>query len=194
MRVCNEFEDKIFDYVDGLLLGSQKKEVEKHFQKCAQCSSIFIEIKKIRSQIHKLKRLKTSADFVTVLRSRISMERSLQRGLLRNWPIRIPLYTAAGALIVIATVIVFQLTKNKTLTGNIAEPRNLVPSLSNQTLSNSNSDLQNLHEKIYFPMDEIKLSGRGVPLSSDKLDDHPSAKSDSVQDSSPTKRIQTVEF
>ena len=195
MPVCKGFEDKIFDYVDGLLLGWQKKEVEKHFEKCDRCSSTFIEMKKVRSQIQKLKRLKTSTDFVTVLRSRISVERSLQRGFLMNWPIRIPLYIAAGALIVIATVIVFQLTKNKTFTGNINEHRNLVPSLSNPILSKkSNSNLQNFQEKVYFPMDEIKLSRRGAPISSDELDSNSSAKSDSVRDSFPTKRIQTVEF
>lgn len=193
MSLCKRFEDEIFDYVDGLLFGPRKKELERHFEECSPCSRAFKEIKRVRNRLRELRSLRTSADFETVLRSRISLERSLRRGALNNWPIRIPLYAAAGALIVIATLFVLQPTKDNT--GNINKPLNIVPSLSNPNLSDdSNTNSQIHQENVFYPMDEMKLSVKGVPLSSGEMDRHSPAKSDSVQNSRPDQRIQTVEF
>lgn len=195
MPLCKRFEDDIFDYVDGLLFGPRKKELDKHFEECSPCSRAFEEIKRVRSQLRKLRPLRTSADFETVLRSRISLERSLRRGALNNWPVRIPLYAAAGALIVIATLFVLQPTNDNTITGNFNKPLNIGPSLPNPNLSDdSNTNSQSHQENIFYPMDEMKLSVKGVPLNSGEMDRRFPAKSDSVQNPLSTQRIQTVEF
>ncbi|MFQ5823153.1 MAG: anti-sigma factor family protein [bacterium] len=196
MTACKRFEGQIFDYLDDLLPNTQKKEIEKHFEECSRCSNAFKEIKNIRSLLRRLKTVKTSSDFETVLRTRISMERSLSRRGIINLPIKIPLYAAAGALLIIAASFILGSTNNFFHASNSNEPSTLVPSYSTDpNLSiDSSPNFQNLPEKVNYPMDWVNLSGRGASINSYELDNYSSAISDSIRDSIPAKKIHTVEF
>lgn len=196
MKDCKRFEEKILDYLEDLLPIGQRKDIEKHIQNCTSCSNTSKDIKKVRALLRDLEPIKTSDDFETVLRTRISMERSLSRRGIINWPIRIPLYAAAGALVVIAAFFILNSTNRYFPAGSSDETSNLVPSYTtNPNLSKDTStNFQNLPEKINYPMDWVDLSGRGVPIRSQEIDRFSSTRTDSVQDSYPAKAVQTVEF
>ncbi|MFQ5864904.1 MAG: anti-sigma factor family protein [bacterium] len=196
MKDCKRFEEKILEYAEGLLPIAQKKEIERHVENCFSCLNALKDLRSVRSLLRGLKPLKTSDDFETVLRTRISMERSLSRRGIINRPIRIPLYAAVGALVVIAAFFVLNSTNKYFPTMGSNEPANSVPSyLANPTLSrDSSTNSQNIPEKINYPMDWVNLSGRGISISSQETDKLSAARSDSVQDSYSAKAVNTVEF
>ncbi|MFQ5751905.1 MAG: anti-sigma factor [bacterium] len=192
MKICKWFEEKIFDYVDGILPSEKRKEVEKHFKECSPCLDFFNDTKNIRVQLRNLTSLKTSPDFETVLRTRIRMERSLNRHSVLNGPIRIPIYAVTGAFITIAAFFVFSsLNHGSAKNSNIVAPSYL----TNQNVSNySGTNIQNLSEKVNYPMDWVNLSGGGTAINSDELEKYSPARSDSAKERTPKEVLHSFEF
>ncbi len=191
MPECKSFEEKIFDYVDGLLPTGARKDVVRHLEECLDCSEIYENVTKVRWQLRNLNSIKVSPDFETVLRTRISMERSLSRRSFLNRPIRIPVYAATGALAFLAAFFIFNLS-DKQLNNNSA-PLNVSSSVSSSQFSTNQTKLsrQSTPQKINYPMDRLNMSG-GTSISSSNLERQTSVLADSVRGVVPERRIQPV--
>lgn len=191
MPECKSFEEKIFDYVDGLLPTEARKDVVRHLEECLDCSEIYEGVTKVRWQLRNLNSIKVSPDFETVLRTRISMERSLSRRSFLNRPIRIPVYAATGALAFLAAFFILNLS-DKQLNNNSA-PLNVSSSVSSSQFSTNQTklSLQRTPQKINYPMDRLDISG-GTFISSSNLEKQTSALTDSVTKIVPERRIQPV--
>jgi hypothetical protein len=191
MPECKSFQEKMFDYVDGLLPTGARKDVVRHLEECLDCSKIYENVTKVRWQLRNLNSIKVSPDFETVLRTRISMERSLSRRSFLNRPIRIPVYAATGALAFLAAFFILNVS-DKQLNNNSAPLKvsSSVPSSqfsTNQTVPST----QNTPQKINYPMDRLNLSG-GTTISSRSLERQTSTLTDSVSEVVPERRIQPV--
>jgi len=191
MPECKSFQEKIFDYVDGLLPRGARKDVVRHLEECLDCSEIYENVTKVRWQLRNLNSIKVSPDFETVLRTRISMERSLSRRSFLNRPIRIPVYAATGALAFLAAFFILNLS-DKQLNNNSA-PLNVSSSVPSSQFSTNQTKLsrQSIPQKINYPMDRLDISG-GTSISSSNLERQTSALTDSVTDIVRERRIQPV--
>ncbi len=191
MPECKSFQEKMFDYVDGLLPRGARKEVVRHLEECLDCSEIYEGVTKVRWQLRNLNSIKVSPDFETVLRTRISMERSLSRRSFLNRPIRIPVYAATGALAFLAAFFILNLS-NKQLNNNSA-PLQVSSSVSSSQFSTNQTkpSYQSTPQKINYPMDRLDVSG-GTSISSSNLERQTSALTDSVTEIVPERRIQPV--
>ncbi len=191
MPECKSFQEKIFDYMDGLLPTGAGKGVVKHLEECLDCSEIYEGVTKVRWQLRNLNSIKVSPDFETVLRTRISMERSLSRRSFLNRPIRIPVYAATGALAFLAAFFILNLS-NKQLNNNSA-PLQVSSSVSSSQFSTNQTkpSRQSTLQKINYPMDRLDVSG-GTSISSSNLERQTSALTDSVTEIVPERRIQPV--
>ena len=191
MPECKSFQEKMFDYVDGLLPTGARKDVVRHLEECLDCSEIYEGVTKVRWQLRNLNSIKVSPDFETVLRTRISMERSLSRRSFLNRPIRIPVYAATGALAFLAAFFILNLS-DKQLNNNSA-PLNVSSSVPSSQFSTNQTTLsrQSIPQKINYPMDRLDISG-GTSISSNSLERQTSALTDSVTEIVPERRIQPV--
>jgi len=191
MPECKSFQEKIFDYVDGLLPTGDRKDVVRHLEECLDCSEIYENVTKVRWQLRNLNSIKVSPDFETVLRTRISMERSLSRRSFLNRPIRIPVYAATGALAFLAAFFILNLS-DKQLNNN-SVPLNVLSSVPSSQFSTNQTTLsrQSIPQQINYPMDRLDISG-GTFISSSNLEKQTSALTDSVTKIVPERRIQPV--
>ena len=194
MKVCKRFEERITDYVDGVLSGSQKTEADRHFQECRDCLDALNEAKTARRYLRSLPNHKTSADFVTVLRTRISMERSLGRRGLLSRPIRIPMYAATGVALALAAFFVSTSLRTSFGTKNTEAPAIVAPSFSNaQDVSRNTRAGRQLPQKVNFPMDWVNVANGGTSINSDELSRFSDARIDSSRGVN-AKQVQHVEF
>jgi len=193
MGNCEKFMEKIFDHVDSLLPNDKKKEIENHLDECLQCRGIYDDAKQIRQQLHGLNPIKTSLDFDTVLRTRIRMERSLNRRGILDWPFRLPVYAVAGSLAVITAF--FILGDFRTSRGiNPNQPQIISQSqgnLSSADFSNVNTQLR---EQVRFPMDKFPVLGKGTAIDSNELQRSSNARQDSLRGDISRGPIQSVEY
>lgn len=187
MTNCNQFKEAILDYVDGLMTPEQKKMVTKHLDECSHCRDFYDETKHLRSQLKQLKPIRISSDFETVLRTRISMEKSLSRRGIATWPVKLPLYVAAGALIFMAALLFYN---NILINGQSANTL----SFYSTTLAGDKSDDQipNVSQKVYT-MDKIMMRGQGTPLNSESITKNSGTPPDSVKNNLPLRSV-AIEF
>ena len=196
MKICDWFEDKIFDYVDGLLPGDRKKEIEKHFKECSSCLNNFNNAMNVRVQLRNLKPIKTSPDFETVLRTRISMERSLNRRRFVHGPVRIPMYAATGAIIALAAFFILSALNNNFLARKNNNTNLLAPSYvtNPNTSNNSSADSKNPSQNIHYPMDWVNISKPGTAINSTELKKFSSTRFDSAKQQTPKTVQHQYEF
>lgn len=108
MTNWEKFRDDIYDYVDGLLPLDEKKRIDKQLEDDEQARQFFDEVKALRTQLRGLSAVRTSGDFDTVLRTRIRMERSIgRRGWLFGGAVPLPAMLTAGAVVLLAAVLLF---------------------------------------------------------------------------------------
>lgn len=195
MESCERFESLIFDNVDGVVQGTQKKALVDHLNQCPACLSLSEDLKAAKLQLNSLKRLRTSQDFETVLRTRISMERSLSRRGAFQWPMKIPAYVAAGALVVVALLVVFNPSRSPVVSGYLVNPTDTFSSRSPDVVEANTSNIatQNRIESIQFPWDEVPL-GKGISLDSQGWGDRGLTKPDSGRPLVDERGLHTVEF
>ncbi len=150
MNDCDRFVGRVSDYLEGFLAGSQKKVFESHLTRCPSCQLKVQQMQALRQQLRALPRLKTSADFDTVLRARIGFEKRLKRqgvaGWFAFWPVKVSFYGAATALVVIAAVMV----RDQIASPREAEGRKQVPTRS-ATMYNQPTYMP----QVVFPIDAI---------------------------------------
>ena len=111
MSTCKRFKKMILDYVEGSLSNADRREIEQHLEDCEGCHSVAEREKQLIEDLHRLGRQTTSEDFDTILRTRIKIENGIGRRRLNelvwSWPAKIPVYGMSLALLLIASVMVF---------------------------------------------------------------------------------------
>jgi len=103
MKNCKWFEKYFSDYIEENLSHNLVEELKKHFDKCTRCTAIINQMRIVKTRLGQLVPLKTSTDFNTVLRTRIRIESGLERSpwheRMGGWSIRVPIYAASLAII-----------------------------------------------------------------------------------------------
>ncbi|MBD3290463.1 hypothetical protein GF337_16785 [candidate division KSB1 bacterium] len=116
MKKCKRFKRLISDYIEGALNVTDKTSFESHLQDCVNCADTVSRVTKLSTRMKKLKHIKTSEDFNTVLHTRIRIESGIGRRRLHeivwSWPAKVPVYGMALAIIVIAVVLVLEQIDN----------------------------------------------------------------------------------
>ncbi|RMF62906.1 MAG: zf-HC2 domain-containing protein, partial [Calditrichaeota bacterium] len=173
----------IFDYVDGLLSIKNRKEVDRHIKGCNTCRDLYHRATDIKAKLKALPRIKTSSNFETILRTRISMERSLSWRAFR-WRANVPMYAISIAVVVVAVFLVANLRSSNPVSLTLSQP-----TVSTQPQANFNADSQTVN----FPLDVVRLQGGGTPLNSEAVQRDNSTPKDSTRDFLP-ENVHTVEF
>lgn len=177
MENCKQIQELIFDSVDGLATTEQRKAVEEHLQKCNSCLQLYEGVAAVKAALKQLTPLKTSPDFETVLRTRISMERSLSRKGVLQWPARGSVLTFAGAAAITMAILFVNFSGHEPLTQSpppAVSSYSTTPNPANSTFAKQ-PYTQATHVK--FPIDIID-SKSGTPI---EYDTQRSPKPDSLQ-------------
>jgi hypothetical protein len=65
---CDQIEARLSDYLDGLLVGSDEVEFEKHAEECAECGPLLASVQSLVSEMHAMAELEAPPRLVyTVL-------------------------------------------------------------------------------------------------------------------------------
>ncbi len=167
MENCNQFQALIYDSIDGLLPNEKRKEVENHIQGCCECSQIYQGVKFVKQSLRALTPIKTSPDFETVLRTRISMERSLSRKGFLYWPVGRPIFAAAGVVVLVLAFFFINSSNNRLLTANQPPiPSNTYGQNARQT-NQPYSNYSQTTQQVNYPMDVLELPRNGTAIESD---------------------------
>jgi hypothetical protein len=74
MTPCQRDHNQIFDFIDGELASSSRKEVEKHVAECCDCARLLHKIRLQKTALKRLTRIKTGDAFFLLLQEHIRRE------------------------------------------------------------------------------------------------------------------------
>lgn len=190
MTDCKRLKDHLYDYVDGLLPNESRKTLEAHLEHCTECGAMLQNLYALKSRLQDLKPLKTSSDFDMILRTRIKMERSLNRGgFANNWPVKLPIYAASGALVILAAFFVFNFG-NGVIGSSQPNSIQTVAALPEGTDVNQAAQPESMPEKVVYPMEFMP----GTPLNSSNLRGQREFLADSSRDRFHERNVRMIEF
>jgi hypothetical protein len=113
---CQRFKDMVSDYIEGELDHQNRSVMEKHIKDCLGCKQNISQLKRLIQNLRELPRIIATPDFETILRARIRIESGLARRRRERWfPIgqyRLPAYTFATVVVLVALISVFVLNKS----------------------------------------------------------------------------------
>ena len=190
MTACNGMEEQVFEYIDGLLSIESRNRVDRHLESCTKCKHIFDDAKQLKEQLRNLTGLSTSQDFDMVLRTRIKMEKRLNTGLFTR-PVRVPMYAAAVAIIIIAVFAGFNLNRGVAPNQQQNPYATSLPAPGSLQGFGGGQQPGSQEENVVFPMDVMPVGG--TPLRS-QSPLKTFAGPDSIRNGREPNRIQTVEF
>ncbi len=166
MTTWKQFEQDMMDYLDGLLSTEKRKEIDKRLADDAEALQLFNSLSALKAQLRGLKRIKTSPDFDTVLRTRIRMEKSLSRRSLFAGDSRASVFALAGALAVLAVVLAMNVSNS-----DLKRPysnKSPLPASVVTSFSRSQQDSGSIQRaRINYPMEMVRLPQGGTRLESD---------------------------
>ena len=54
---CDQIEERLVDYLDGLLEGPERADFEAHVMKCAQCAPLLASVTQLVSEMHRMEQV-----------------------------------------------------------------------------------------------------------------------------------------
>jgi hypothetical protein len=54
---CDQIEERLIDYLDGLLQGAERAEFEAHVARCGQCAPLLASVSQLVSEMHAMKQV-----------------------------------------------------------------------------------------------------------------------------------------
>ncbi len=76
---CNEFSDRVSDFLDGEIAGDHRTAMKRHADGCPACAGTLRGLQSLTDRLHRLHRLQPSAEFDFALRSRLLLEMTDER-------------------------------------------------------------------------------------------------------------------
>ncbi len=114
MNPCQDFEKRLPAYQEGLISGTDIKDLEDHLRSCEPCRLALQDLNKTRNLLGRLQEVDPPPWFTRKVMARVREEAEGKRGLLRKlfYPlhIKIPLEAVASILVVVLAVYVFKAT------------------------------------------------------------------------------------
>jgi len=189
MTDCKRLKDHLYDYVDGILPKESRKLLKEHLEQCPECESVLQNLNALKSQLQTLKPLQTSPDFDMILRTRIKMDRSLNRGGLVNWPMKLPIYAASGALVILAAFFILNFGNN--IVGGSQSRSTQTAALPAEGVNVDQATYsESVPKKVVFPMEFMS----GTPLNSTNFPVQRESLADSSRGRFQDRSIRAVEF
>ncbi len=159
MSNCKRIKAIVSEYIEQDLTREQQRMVEAHLSDCKTCDEVIERVKDLRTKLHTLAQLKTSEDFETILRTRIRIESGLSRRRLSEilWtgPAKLPVYGMAVALIVIASIMVFDQVKQSRRPAQPAAYINTEFYDGNSQQNQRTSTMNASDDVIYYAIDKV---------------------------------------
>ncbi|NVM03541.1 MAG: zf-HC2 domain-containing protein, partial [Candidatus Helarchaeota archaeon] len=110
---CQEFNNLMFDYTEGILPSKQRKAIEAHLQQCHKCKIAFYQYKDIVQKLHQLPNLKCPDTVVEkvfnsipITETKIPLSTKIYQTISRrlSWKIR---FAMGVAVVIIFSILVF---------------------------------------------------------------------------------------
>lgn len=79
MNTCERFSESFSDYVENILPAAERQQLESHLSACHECHDTVARLNHLRNQLSNLRQVRTSDDFIAVLRARIKREQRMPR-------------------------------------------------------------------------------------------------------------------
>jgi anti-sigma factor RsiW len=108
---CNRMENKILEYLDGRLKGSERLEVEKHLAACAACRLRVNEFRAVSELLDELPMIEPSRAFDLRVHARVAAEPVKQSWW--AWFMPSPRVAIAAAMLLLASVWIGKYSTNQ---------------------------------------------------------------------------------
>jgi len=185
-----QLRSDILDHVDGLLSIEKRKKITKIIDEDPKAREFYEETAKLRETLKGLAPIKTSSNFDLLLRSRIQMEKSMNKRFLFNFSNQSSAIFAVAAIAILAFFLAPHFIENKT-DKNIFSQK-LEPLTTKQALAPSHQ-APTSKQSIYYPTDQLISTSRGAAINSKSLNLR-NTRSDSLQRKPDDPNIHTVDI
>jgi hypothetical protein len=109
---CKDFQQKLSDYIEGIIPSEERMIIEDHLKSCSTCSEFLADMKRTISYVHDLEDMEPPACLREKVMSRIKTETEPKRGFFQKlfYPlhIKLPLEAVVAALIAVITIYIFK--------------------------------------------------------------------------------------
>lgn len=109
---CNNFQQKLSDYIEGIISSEELALIEEHLKTCSTCNKSFADIKKTLSYARDLEDIEPPAWLRDKIMSRIKTETDPKGGFLRKlfYPlhIKLPIEAVAAVFVAVTAFYIFK--------------------------------------------------------------------------------------
>lgn len=197
MQKCDCLTQYFSDYLEKQLDSSKNALIEQHLQDCPKCHQTLKQMQMIQKNLVQLKPIKTSADFDTVLHTRIRLASSLERRSWFqrdvDWTIKVPIYAASLSIILLASILITR-EINQPPRSNFS-PISLMQ--ADSQLANTKNSNTDHYEMDVYPLHKIAPQSVATPSTVPERTDKPDTTQDKQTPSTqlpPKMMIHTTNF
>jgi len=109
---CNDFQQKLSDYIEGIIPFEERMIIEEHLKSCSTCNESLADMKRTMGYVHDLEDIEPPAWLREKIMSRIKTETEPKRGFFQKlfYPlhIKLPIEAVVIALITVITIYIFK--------------------------------------------------------------------------------------
>ena len=136
MTIKIHVEDKLSQYIDGVLSARETRLVEEHLAACGLCSAAFSDLKKARELVHDQEEVDVPAWFTKKVMARLAQEvepeKNIFEKLFRPLRTKIPIEVMATCIVVVLALYLYR-TMGPEMTTHV-NPREKTPAAPEQTM------------------------------------------------------------
>ncbi len=109
---CGDIQEKLSDYIEGVISSEEKALIEGHLKSCQKCSESLVDLRKTMEYVKNLEEIEPPAWLTQKVMARVRSEVKPKKGILQKlfYPlyIKIPLEAAAAILIAVTAIYIFK--------------------------------------------------------------------------------------
>jgi hypothetical protein len=109
---CNRIQEKLSEYIDGIISSEEKLLIEKHLKTCRKCKESFADMKKTIEYVRNLEDIEPPAWLTQKVMARIRPEVKSRKRIMQKlfYPlhVKLPIQAVATVLIAIVTIYIFK--------------------------------------------------------------------------------------
>lgn len=107
---CNKIQEKLSEYIDGILTPDEKVFVEEHLKSCQRCRESLADLRKTIEHVKNLEEIEPPAWLTQKVMTRVRAEAESKKGILHKlfYPLHIKVPIGAVATIAITTIYIFR--------------------------------------------------------------------------------------
>jgi hypothetical protein len=109
---CKDFQQKLSDYIEGMIPSEERMIIEEHLKSCSKCNESLEDLRKTIDYVHSLEDIKPPAWLTQKVMAKIKADVQPKKGIIQKlfYPmhIKLPIEAVVTALIAVITIYIFK--------------------------------------------------------------------------------------